>query len=161
LTCCERTGTSVKGGTLYTTTFPCHNCTRHIIAAGITRVVYIEPYPKSRAVNLHGDAIRLADAGDKYDRTSHKKGKWKVPFVPFVGVGPRRFFDLFSMELSSGYVLERKTDGRAITWDRAKNQGPRVAMIPASYLDREEFAVGIMKAALAKGETDGTTEKRG
>ena len=31
--------------------FPSHNCTRRIIAAGIGRVVYIEPYPKSNAKN--------------------------------------------------------------------------------------------------------------
>lgn len=40
-------GVSVAGGILYTTTYPCHNCGRHIVAAGIKRVVYLEPYPKS------------------------------------------------------------------------------------------------------------------
>lgn len=30
---------SIKDCILYTTTFPCHDCTKHIIAAGITRVV--------------------------------------------------------------------------------------------------------------------------
>lgn len=39
-------GVSSNGCTLYTTTYPCHNCARHIIAAGIKRVVYIEPYEK-------------------------------------------------------------------------------------------------------------------
>lgn len=38
-----RNGISVKGGILYSTTFPCHLCARHIIAAGISRVVYVEP----------------------------------------------------------------------------------------------------------------------
>ncbi|MGB7986295.1 MAG: anti-phage dCTP deaminase [Terracidiphilus sp.] len=158
LTSCERTGASVRGGTLYTSTFPCHNCTRHIIAAGITRVVYIEPYPKSRAVNLHGDAIRLANSGDMFDPKSHNKDEWKIPFVPFVGIGPRRFFDLFSMELSSGYVMERKANGRAIAWERSKNRGPRVPMIPASYLDREEGAVRVVSAAvMERGGTNGIT----
>ena len=54
---CSRTGRSTRGGTIYTTTFPCHNCTRHIIAAGIKKVVYIEPYAKSKAFSLHQDAI--------------------------------------------------------------------------------------------------------
>jgi len=36
---CMRSGTSPTGCTLYTTTFPCHNCARHVIAAGIRRVV--------------------------------------------------------------------------------------------------------------------------
>jgi deoxycytidylate deaminase len=156
LTTCERTGTSVKGGTLFTTTFPCHTCTRHIIAAGITRVVYIEPYPKSRAVVLHGDAIRLANAGDKFNPASNDDDEWKVPFVPFVGIGPRRFFDLFSMELSSGYVMERKIDGRAIEWDRSDNRGPRIPMIAASYLDREDGAVQIVHASVTEGGSDGS-----
>ena len=30
------------------------------------------------------------------------------PFEPFVGIGPRRFFDLFSLKLSAGYRVERK-----------------------------------------------------
>lgn len=50
-------GVSSSGCTLYTTTYPCHNCARHIIAAGISRVVYIEPYEKSLAMELHDDAI--------------------------------------------------------------------------------------------------------
>jgi deoxycytidylate deaminase len=44
-----RTGRSVRGATLYCTTFPCHMCAKHIVASGIKKVVYIEPYPKSYA----------------------------------------------------------------------------------------------------------------
>ena len=40
----SRLGTTVKGATLYCTTFPCHECAKHIVAAGIERVVYVEPY---------------------------------------------------------------------------------------------------------------------
>jgi cytidine deaminase len=42
-----RYGISTAGCTLYTTTFPCHDCAKHIISAGIARVVYVEPYRKS------------------------------------------------------------------------------------------------------------------
>jgi deoxycytidylate deaminase len=45
---CGRVGVSARGGTLYSTTFPCHNCAKHILDAGIERVVYVEPYPKSK-----------------------------------------------------------------------------------------------------------------
>jgi deoxycytidylate deaminase len=137
---CANSGVSPKNGTLYTTAFPCHNCTRHIIAAGISRVVYIEPYPKSRAVDLHGDAIRLGRNADrrKQDGTEAES---KIPFVPFVGVGPRRFFDLFSMDLSSGYALERKGEGARANWSPTRNRGPRTPMLPTSYLDRELGAV--------------------
>jgi len=44
-----RKGLAVQGGTLFCTTFPCHLCAKHIVAAGIKRVVFLEPYPKSYA----------------------------------------------------------------------------------------------------------------
>ena len=53
-----RLGRPVAGATLYVTTFPCHNCAKHIIASGIARVVFIEPYAKSRAELLYGYALR-------------------------------------------------------------------------------------------------------
>jgi deoxycytidylate deaminase len=31
-------GTGLQDATLYTTTFPCHNCARHIVASGIMKV---------------------------------------------------------------------------------------------------------------------------
>ena len=48
-----RRGISVKGCLMYVTTFPCHMCARHIIAAGIQKVIYIEPYPKSKVGELY------------------------------------------------------------------------------------------------------------
>lgn len=42
-----RKGIEIRGSVLFCTTFPCHNCTKHIIAAGISQVYYMEPYPKS------------------------------------------------------------------------------------------------------------------
>src|SRR4029077_14612650 len=57
-----RTGVSTRRAILYCTTFPCHNCAKHIIDAGIKRVVYIEPYAKSLSSTLHEDAISLEKA---------------------------------------------------------------------------------------------------
>lgn len=149
---CSLNGVSPKGGTLFTTAFPCHNCTRHIIAAGIDRVVYIEPYPKSRAVSLHGDAVRL---GRNRDRRQHvSSGDARIPFVPFVGIGPRRFFDLFSVDLSSGYPLERKHDGTRANWTETRNRGPRTPLLPASYLDRELGAIREEHEALKQVENE-------
>ena len=48
-------GASVLGCTLYVTTFPCHECARHIVWSGINRVVFIEPYPKSLVEELYRD----------------------------------------------------------------------------------------------------------
>jgi len=55
-----RLGKPIKGCLLYVTTFPCHNCTKHIIASGINRVFYLEPYPKSRAKQLHLVSIEFS-----------------------------------------------------------------------------------------------------
>jgi hypothetical protein len=52
-----RLGRATKHATLFCTTFPCHICTKHIVAAGIDRVVFLEPYPKSLSQKLHGDSI--------------------------------------------------------------------------------------------------------
>ena len=84
-----RSGISPIGSTMYVTTFPCHNCTKHIIASGIENVVYVEPYPKSLAQKLHQDSIELTEDGQPIDNK-------KVNFRPFFGIGPRRFKDLFS-----------------------------------------------------------------
>lgn len=133
LTCCARVGVSPCGGTLYTTTFPCHNCAKHIVGAGIRRVVFVEPYPKSHALKLHSDSIELEPIGVPVEQT-------KVCFSPFVGIAARRYFDLFSMKLSTGGEVRRKLKGEAVVW-RPATAEPRIFMSPASYLDRERLAV--------------------
>jgi len=105
---CGRSGVITRGCTLYCTTFPCHNCAKHIVAAGISRVVFVEPYPKSLAMDLHPDAICLAHEDD--DGTS----EGKVRFEPFVGIGPRRYIDLFSMTLSRGKKSKREKEGKLV-----------------------------------------------
>lgn len=125
-----RNGISVRNCTLYTTTYPCHNCAKHLVAAGISKVKYVEPYPKSYAINLHGDSINA-------DGNSDEK---KVSFNHFVGVGPRRFVDLFSMKLSSGRKLVRKEKGKLVNWGRGTAE-LRVPMKPLSYLDAELLLV--------------------
>jgi len=104
ITGAARRGISVAGHTLYTTTFPCHNCARHVIAVGLGRVVYIEPYAKSLASTFHYDALDIdrpkADQSDLQttDRTDSKvEGSAKVHFAPFVGIAPRLFMTLFAM----------------------------------------------------------------
>jgi deoxycytidylate deaminase len=79
-------GVAVQGATLHSTTFPCHNCARHIVGAGIKRVVFIEPYTKSRAEQLHADSATIAQGAP---------GPLKVAFEPFVGVAPRRYLEMF------------------------------------------------------------------
>lgn len=90
-----RTGSvGVSGATLYTTTFPCHSCARHIVAAGIKEVYYIEPYEKSMAEVLHKDAIAFEEpreaANDGDESEEHR-----VKFLHFEGVAPRLFAAVF------------------------------------------------------------------
>ncbi len=136
---CARTGVSTRGASLFSTTFPCHNCAKHIVAAGIVRVVYVEPYPKSLALSLHKDAITLAGNEDQ-NVTGSPQERQKVRFEPFVGVGPRMFLDLFSLRLGSGYQLMRKKDVQKISWDR-HDATLRLPLPPTSYLERERLVI--------------------
>ena len=43
---------SAKGATLYCTTFPCFQCARYIVDAGISKVVYVEAYPVKQSVEF-------------------------------------------------------------------------------------------------------------
>lgn len=91
----SRQGSSPVGGKLFVTTFPCHYCARHIIASGVDEVQYIEPYPKSRALSLHGDAIIQNYEGWTPPSESKPKDELKVLFRPFTGVAPRMYRRLF------------------------------------------------------------------
>lgn len=94
----RQNGDRVRGGRLYVTTYPCHSCARHIIAAGIKEVYFIEPYKKSMAIKLHGDAITESD-----------KSMDKVIIVPYDGVAPARYLSLFKMKKDT-----RKANGKVI-----------------------------------------------
>jgi len=91
-----RRGVSVKDGVLFCTTFPCHDCAKHIVAAGIQRVVYIEPYPKSLAPELYLDSIAVDQRKPK-GITGGAGALGYVAFESFVGVAPRQYMDFFVM----------------------------------------------------------------
>lgn len=131
LLACARGNTSCLNADLYSTTFPCHNCAKHIIAAGIRQVIYIEPYPKSKAFEFHDDALIAEKFADEED---------KVRFKPFIGVGPRQFFDLFSMSLSSGHPMIRKQANGAIADWQPQLALPRVQMLPVHHRNFEGAA---------------------
>jgi hypothetical protein len=92
--------------------------------------VFVEPYRKSKAKDLHDDAIEhVPPKGGKggVDQT-------RVGFERFVGVGPRRFLDYYSMVLGDGYELVRKVDdsGKLRGWSRA-DAAPRAQWSDAGY----------------------------
>lgn len=124
------------GATLYCTTFPCHNCAKHIIDAGILRVVYLEPYEKSLARELHPDTIK--NPADENDVS-------KIPFEAFGGVAPRRYNQLF------GINRERKErpSGKYIDLDPE-----RQSLIPIGAQDDEIILKKIEKAASILGAVE-------
>lgn len=127
---CARNGISTKGCSMYMTTFPCHNCAKHIIAAGIEKVIYIEPYPKSKALDFY----KIEISQDRKDI-----GK-KVVFIQFKGVGPHRFVDLFSMQSIRWYARTRKQDdGHTVEWKR-NTANLRNPMALLNYIDMEKSA---------------------
>ncbi|MCU1350183.1 MAG: CMP/dCMP deaminase zinc-binding protein [Acidobacteria bacterium] len=133
ITDAARRGVALRSATLYGTTFPCHNCAKHIVAAGAKRLVYIEPYPKSQVARLFRDSIALENAT-----------AGKVLFEPFVGIAPPRFRDFFLMP-------DRKdANGRIIAWDEIKRSArPNIESDPRSYIRSERAAVEELGKSLA------------
>jgi deoxycytidylate deaminase len=122
-------GTSLYGSRLYSTTFPCHLCARHIVAAGIKRVTYIEPYPKSVAERLYEDSISV-------DPTDNVNAK--VIFQPFVGIAPAMYTDMFKMH------GERKLpSGKAIEWSPT-TANPKLRRLVLSYILIEQSVAGML-----------------
>lgn len=146
ITQAARLGVSIKDSELFTTLFPCHNCTKHIIASGIKRVVYIEPYPKSLAEDLHDDAI-----------TVDQKKNGKVLFKTFIGVGPYRFLDLFSLKTRTLRELVRKgSDGKVIEWCE-EEAIPRLPLLQKSFLEQEDFEISEMLSEIKEKKEIKTT----
>lgn len=158
----QRNGLSARHATLFCTTFPCHECAKLIIGAGIAQVVYIEPYPKSRIAQMYETEIATEPfvalcnsceaASSSIDDCSScgKKdliklergtctecgGLHRVEFRPFVGVGPRRYLELFAMTSPEGLKFKRKDErGHRIPWSPAQ----RSPMFPLSYLEKESI----------------------
>jgi hypothetical protein len=114
------------------------------VAAGIERVVYVEPYPKSKALAFHDDSIATPGSNPA-------DAHGKVLFEPFVGIGPRRFFDLFSMELGSSYRLDRKENATGMKSEWTVRKGRlRIQMKPRSYLELEQVACKVFSETIKR-----------
>ncbi|MEC9067952.1 MAG: anti-phage dCTP deaminase [Pseudomonadota bacterium] len=124
-----RRGFSVQDGTLYCTTFPCHMCTRHIIAAGIREVIYVEPYPKSMATELYKEEIEV-DVDQDIVVQSRSSFPRKVYFQPFHGLAPQKFAPAFQMPRRKG------GDGYILPWTKPTAQ-PKWVRLSKSHISRE------------------------
>jgi cytidine deaminase len=93
-----RRGTPVKDATLYTTAFPCHMCMRLVIASGVARVVFVDPYPKSLAFDMYEEAL---------GQDGHANGH--IPVESFRGAGWGVYVPLFT-----AINRDRRADGSFI-----------------------------------------------
>lgn len=118
-----RIGRSIKGSTLFCTTFPCHNCAKHIIASGINKVIYMEPYPKSMAPALHENEISV-----------EQEVEGKVSFLPFLGISPYRYRDIFQKG------KRKAADGTAVTWYNDQMR-PMIDVAYPSYPEAEKASI--------------------
>ena len=146
-----RHGTAVKKCIMYTTTFPCHECARHIVAAGIRELVYLAPYPKSANRKLYRDSI---------DIDPEKRDQRKVAFRTFTGIGPRRYLEFFTMRTD-----RKKRDGTVIEFDLRAQDPDLPYYTPAAQaaaaneqLELEGFK-GFLKQYIANNQPPSTGGK--
>jgi deoxycytidylate deaminase len=128
-----RKGIPLQHGTIYVTTFPCHLCAKHIVASGLKRLVYLEPYPKSYATALHEDSIAVEGNG----RSD------KVSFEPFKGVSPQRYRDLFEKG------RRKLSGGAALPWHEGSKH-PMIEVYYPSYFEAEVYIAAKLKEGIEK-----------
>ncbi|MBO0142233.1 dCMP deaminase [Agrobacterium sp. Ap1] len=146
LTDAARLGISVQDGTLYCTTFPCHMCAKHIVASGLAKVVFLEPYPKSLTSDLHSDAVKIEGMSrGAYGKFPH------VEFTPFFGITPRRYREFFA----------RGKRKKANTFAHYKNNRPwpMTNALPATYLHIERATIQGLKETLTAKVSDMSQRK--
>lgn len=126
-----RSGVSTDQSRMYTTTFPCHECAKMIIGAGIEEVYYIEPYPKSLVDQLFGELI------DTSPPVVFEPGlsNGKVPFHQFVGIAPRAYARFF-------LAPERRVDVSLVDFDRSA-ACPSTAGVDSQAIKQREAAVAV------------------
>lgn len=117
-------GTRLIGSVLYSTTYPCHSCARHIVAAGISTVYFIEPYRKSLAIRLHEDSV-----------TENEEDLTKLRILMYEGVAPRKYLSLFGVSVRDS----RKQNGRSALAN-PKKAHPVISNTPESIPILESLA---------------------
>jgi deoxycytidylate deaminase len=133
-----RLGPSLRETTLYVTTFPWHNCAKHILASGIKMVVFIEPYTKSRAKELHPDEIDIEQENPN-----------KVCFFPFMGISTYRYREIFQKG------KRKDSDGKARLWFHGHPRPLIERGGPPTFDEDETLALAPLLGAIktARGES--------
>jgi len=136
ITDASRRGLSVKDSILFSTTFPCHMCAKHIVSTGIKKVYYLEPYPKSLASRLHTDSIKI----NGQDRGIYNDYPF-VEFIHFYGVTPRRYREFFERKKrkNESGVLEEYMGGKKVPFLDIKS--PFYAQLEDTVLESLQRAI--------------------
>ena len=121
--------------TMYTTTFPCHMCAKHIVASGLKQVIYLEPYPKSLAARLHSDSIDI----DRQARGEYAAYP-AVDFLHFYGVTPRRYRELFHRG------KRKDDDGNLLDYVNGRKI-PNIDIKSPFYAQLEDTVLGFLREA--------------
>ncbi len=133
-----RNGRAVAGCSLYVTTFPCHNCARHIVGAGIRKCIFLSPYAKSQAEMLHRDALVVGKI---------EPGGKKVAFEPFVGVAPSRYIECFEWKRRkddrNGKLLKRDPQTARPRFD--DKDVPELRQYQPAYRIREYLVMDLLR----------------
>jgi dCMP deaminase len=82
-------GMGVKGGRIFTTSFPYELCAKKIYQSGIKEIIYTEPYPESIS-----EEVFLKD------------GIRKIKLTQFEGVKPHSYFRLFKSNMDKKEMQE-------------------------------------------------------
>jgi hypothetical protein len=105
-------------------------------------VVYIEPYPKSRAEQLHQNEIEI-----------EKRTTSKVSFLPFLGISPIRYRDIFQRgkrKNSDGKATRYMTDPATPMMEAASN----------AYIENESVEWVKLIASFEPNDADSDPEER-
>lgn len=135
ITQAARNGQRLAGGMIFTTAFPCHLCMRLIISSGISRIVYVDPYPKSLAIEMHEEALNLSS--DSIEA--------RVTVEPFRGAARTIYPRVFA-----GVNRARGAKGDFLPWDRSSSR-MRLAGVDPS-LGSDDFEAQIPLALVMRSQ---------
>lgn len=137
ITDAARGGHPIRSCTLFSNTFPCHNCAKHIVASGISEVVFNYPYPKSYAEELFDDSI-VVNPGSK---DASETGQRKVVFRQFLGIVGPMYSRVFTK------ARWKKEQGRIPPFNKISGSFIRRTPIPA-YTRTEEVLLDQLNTML-------------
>jgi hypothetical protein len=106
-------------------------------AAGIARVIFLEPYPKSLTSDLHGDSATIEGA----DRGKYQQFP-SVKFDHFCGVSPRRYSEIFER------YKRKDENGDFIEWNDNNIARPIIDLKFPFYEQLEEQILTILSKYL-------------